>query len=232
MVDPAAAPAGVSGVKGETRVVEPTRAERTIARRSAESRATVPHLELSTDVDMDACLALQREQRCSVLALVVRACALALREHPRANGSYRDGQFELHSRVNVAVSVQAGDAYLVPTVFDADRKSLSELNREIGQLARRAQEGGLAAPELSGATFTVGSIDGDGVARSAPLITPPQAAALSAGAIRPAPVARDEAIVLGHCMTITLACDHRILFGPHAAGFLHKIDSLLASAAL
>src|SRR6202790_2789783 len=118
--------------KGEVRIEEPTRAERLVGRRAAESRATVPDFELATVVDMSATVAARRELRAaagpearrgprvagtesvpSLTATVVRACALALREHPRANGAYRDGHFELHARVNVGVAIMTGDSFAV-----------------------------------------------------------------------------------------------------------------------
>jgi pyruvate dehydrogenase E2 component (dihydrolipoamide acetyltransferase) len=214
----------VSANKGQTRIEEPTRAQRTIARRAAESRATVPHLELAADVDMAACLALG--PTISRTAMLVKACALALRAVPRANGAYRDGRFELYSRVNVAVPVPADGAYVLATVFDAERKALPELTVEIAGLRGRA----LTPPELSGATFTLWEVEE--VASASPVVVPPQAAALGAGAIRAEPLLRSGAIVPGHSMTVTLACDHRILYGQEAAAFLIAVRTRLETAAL
>jgi pyruvate dehydrogenase E2 component (dihydrolipoamide acetyltransferase) len=213
-------------VKGEVRIEEPDRFERTIARRSAEARAIVPDLELSAEVDMEACLALGAE----ITAILVRACALALVAVPRANSAYRDGRFELYSRVNVGVVIAADDAYTIPTVLDAQHKSLAELSAEIAGLTARSGE--LSPPELAGATFTLSNPGALGVASSSPVIVPPQAAAAAAGAIRAVPVLRDGAIVPGHSMTITLACDHRILYGSPAARFLMTIKTLLEEATL
>src|SRR5438270_13001399 len=108
----------LSSAKGETRVEQPTKAQRTVGRRSAESRATVPDFQLSAEVELSAPAALTD----SLDAVLVRACALALRDVERANGSYRDGSFELHARVNVGVAIEADGAYVMPTVFDADQK--------------------------------------------------------------------------------------------------------------
>ncbi len=116
----------------------------------AESKATIPDFTLQIDVDMEACVELRAElERLAAGAertptyndMVVKASALALREHPRANGSYRDGQLQLHSRVNVGVAVAAQDALVVPTVFDADEKSLGEIARETRALAERVRDG-------------------------------------------------------------------------------------------
>jgi pyruvate dehydrogenase E2 component (dihydrolipoamide acetyltransferase) len=208
--------------KGDVRVERPTRSQQSVARRSAESRATVPDLELSAEIDMSAAVEVG-----AVPPLVVRACALALREVPRANGSYRDGHYELYSRVNVGVAIVTDDSWIVPTVFDADLKRLGEIASELVALTRRAQAGELRPPELSGATFSVWYPGEHGVASSSAVIIPPQAGALAAGAVREAPVVRDGAIVPGEMMTVTLVCDHRILYGVQAATFLAGIKSRL-----
>jgi pyruvate dehydrogenase E2 component (dihydrolipoamide acetyltransferase) len=120
--------------------------------------------------------------------------------------------------------------YTVPTVFDCDRKSLDALTDEAARLASRAMEGQLTAPELTGATFTLCNVGALGVTNAAPLIVPPQAAAVATGAIREVPVVRSGALVPGHSMTISLACDHRILYGAQAAQFLTAIKSHLEEA--
>jgi pyruvate dehydrogenase E2 component (dihydrolipoamide acetyltransferase) len=221
--------------KGEVEIVEPTRAERVIARRAAESRATVPDFELAIVVDMSAAVDARRERRAatgpesvpSLTGLVVRACALALREHPRANGAYRDGHFELHPRVNVGVAVMDGDAFAVPTVLDADTKSALAITSEVRALAAGVRGGTITSPELAGATFTVSNLGVVGVSSFSPPVPPPQAAILAVGAVREVPVARDGDIVAGHVMNLTLNCDHRILYGIHAAEFLARIRELL-----
>jgi pyruvate dehydrogenase E2 component (dihydrolipoamide acetyltransferase) len=214
----------LSSLKGEVRTVEPDRIGRSVARRSAEIRATVPQLELSADVDASAALALARERDCSLTAVLVRACATALAESPWANAAYRDGHFELYSRVNVGVTFHAEDIVATPAILDADRKPLAELQRELERLRARAHAGELTPPELAGTTFTFTDIgDYPAVHRFAPLVTPPQAAALAAGATRSVPVVRDGAVVPGSIMTVSLTCDHRILYGERAGAFLQKI---------
>jgi pyruvate dehydrogenase E2 component (dihydrolipoamide acetyltransferase) len=183
--------------KGEIRSEEPTQAERTVVRRASESRATVPVLELS--------VASPHEGGCA-LEDVVSACALALREHPRANASYRDGRFELYSRVNVGVLIATEQAYVIPTVFDADQKPPQELAEEISQLRAQADAGTLAPPTLSGATFTVWNAAEHGLLAASIPVVSPQAGALTAGL-------RD----------LVLACDHRILYGAGAARFLEAV---------
>jgi pyruvate dehydrogenase E2 component (dihydrolipoamide acetyltransferase) len=221
-----------TGPKGEVRVIELDRVQRTIARRSAEARATIPHLELSAAVEMDAAVGLRDAGGYSITSMLVRACALALREVPQANGAYRDGRFELYSRINVGVVIATAEAYTIPTVFDCDRKQLGELHEEIAGLAQAARAGALAPGAQSGATFTVANSGGLGVGVMAPVIVPPQAAALAAGRVRDIPAVRGTAIVPGKSMPITLACDHRILYGSQAARFLTRIQKQLEEATL
>ncbi len=160
-----------------------------------------------------------------LLAKLVKACALALREVPQANASYRDGNFELYSRVNVGIALASQDAIVIPTLFDADSKPLANLAQEIDELTARAASGQLAAPELAGATFTLWPVSEPVVASLTPLIVPPQAAALSVGAPREVAVVDGGAVVAGRTVTLTLACDHRILYGDEAAGFLRAVTN-------
>jgi pyruvate dehydrogenase E2 component (dihydrolipoamide acetyltransferase) len=231
---PPPAPAATGGTgKGEVTVQELTRVQQLIARRMAESKATVPEFTLTTEIDMERCVALRTELKGlggevpSYNDMVVKACALALREFPRANGSYRDGRFELHGRVNVGVAVAAPDALVVPTVFDADRKSLRDIARDTRALAERVRAGSVTPPELSGGTFTVSNLGMFGVTEFTAVINPPQAAILAVGALAPRPVVRDGELVARNTMNVTLACDHRILYGADAAQFLARIRALL-----
>lgn len=234
----------VAAAKGETSSVELSRTQRTIARRMAESKATIPDFTLTADVDMERCVELRAElKRLSHVDaptyndMIVKACALALREHPRANGSYRDGRFELHSRVNVGVAVAvasdgpAGGALVVPTVFDADTKALGEIARETRALAERVRDGTVTPPELSGGTFTVSNLGMYGISSFTAIINPPQAAILAVGAVEPRTVVRDGQLVARNTMSLTLACDHRILYGADAALFLARIRELLEEPA-
>jgi pyruvate dehydrogenase E2 component (dihydrolipoamide acetyltransferase) len=214
-----------AGARGQAEVYEPTRAQRTVARRAAEARATIPDLELGTEVDLDRPLSVCEQGSHSLTAVIARACALALREHPRANAGYRDGQFELYSRINIGLLIESGDDLVVATVFDADTKSLAELTDVIADL--RARAGSLTQPERSGATFTLAHHEGSTVAWESPLVWGGQAAAAAAGGVREAAVIRGSEVVAGRLMTITLACDHRILYGPPAARFLGRIKELL-----
>jgi pyruvate dehydrogenase E2 component (dihydrolipoamide acetyltransferase) len=228
----------VAAAKGETTVVELSRTQQTIARRMAESKATIPDFSLAVEVDMERCVALRTElKRLSPEGaptyndMVVKACALSLREHPRANGTWRDGRIELHSRVNVGVAVAAEDALVVPTVFDADLKSLGEIARETRALAERVRSGTIAPPELGGGTFTVSNLGMYGVRAFTAIVNPPQAAILSVGALEPRPVVRDGGLFARNTVSLTLACDHRVLYGASAALFLARVRELLEEPA-
>ena len=157
-----APPAVVSGEaqtgKGETSTQDLTRLQQTVARRMAESKATAPDFVLNVDVDMEEAVDLRKRLKAAAAEgqsvpsfndFVVKACALALVDFPRANGAYRDGKFELYSRVNVGVAVAGQDALVVPTVFDADTKSLSQISKETRALAERVRAGAITPPELS-----------------------------------------------------------------------------------
>ncbi|MBN9623669.1 MAG: 2-oxo acid dehydrogenase subunit E2, partial [Actinobacteria bacterium] len=159
--------------------------------------------------------------------MVVKACAIALREHPLANGAYRDGRLELHSRVNVGVAVAAQDALVVPTVFDADRKGLREIAADARALAAKVRDGSITPPELSGGTFTVSNLGMYGVTSFSAVINAPQAAILAVGAIVEKPVVKGGQIAVARILGVTLACDHRILYGAPAAEFLARIRALL-----
>jgi pyruvate dehydrogenase E2 component (dihydrolipoamide acetyltransferase) len=231
-----AAPAleGVMTAKGETTTFELTRTQQAVARRMAESKATIPDFTLQMDVDMEACVALRKElkglsasQAPTYNDMIVKAAALALREHPRANGSYRDAQVQVYSRVNVGVAVAAQDALVVPTVFDADEKSLGEIARETRALAEHVRDGTITPPQLGGGTFTVSNLGMYGVRSFSAIINPPQAAILSVGSLEPRAVAREGGITIRNTMMLTLACDHRILYGADASQFLARIRQLL-----
>jgi pyruvate dehydrogenase E2 component (dihydrolipoamide acetyltransferase) len=217
-----------SALKGEAHAEEPGRAARAIGRRAAEIRATVPDLELHRDVDAGAVLALARERGIPSTAVLVKAAATALREQPWANASYRDARWERYARVNVGITVQTDDGQLIASVLDADTRTIEELGVEVARLAERAHAGTLTPPEQAGTTFTLSDMgEYPGAHDWSTLVIAPQAAALTAGAAHPAPVVRDGAVVAGEVISLTLACDHRILFGARASALLGRIADLV-----
>jgi pyruvate dehydrogenase E2 component (dihydrolipoamide acetyltransferase) len=213
-----------------------TSVQKVVARRMVESRTTVPAFELRVVVDMERAVAMRTALKAaardgvpvpSFNDMVVRASALALRDHPRANGSYSDGTFVLHERVNVGVAVAAQDALLVPVVADADGKSLGAIARATRDLALRGRDGGLTPPELDGGTFTVSNLGMFGVRSFTAVINVPQAAILAVGALERRAVVDGDAVVPRHVMDLTLCCDHRILYGADAAAFLADLRANL-----
>ncbi|HEX5956422.1 MAG TPA: dihydrolipoamide acetyltransferase family protein, partial [Solirubrobacterales bacterium] len=237
---PPAPPAGAAErpetAKGSVEVIELTKLQQTVSRRMAESKATAPHFYLQAEVDMtrayEARAALKaaagpEEVVPSFNDMVIKAAAIALGEFPRANGAYRDGRWELYSRVNVGIAVAAAEALVVPTIFDADKKGLRQIATEARALAERVRERTITPPELSGATFTVSNLGMYGVSNFHPVINSPQAAILAVGAIAEAPVVRDGELTVARRMGVTLACDHRILYGADGAEFLARVRALL-----
>ncbi|MGI8945896.1 MAG: dihydrolipoamide acetyltransferase family protein [Thermoleophilaceae bacterium] len=230
----APAKAAETGAKGEVTTSELTRLQRTVSRRMAESKATVPDFSLELDVDMTLCIELrerlkeQTDAAPSFNDMVVKAAASALRDHPRVNGAYRDGRFELYGRVNVGVAVAAQDALVVPVVPDADQKSLGEVSRTTRRLVERVRSGEITPPELSGGTFTVSNLGMYGIERFTAIVNAPQAAILTVGALMRKPAVDDRGrVVARDLMTLTLVCDHRILYGADGAEFLARVRTLL-----
>lgn len=221
--------------RGEIEYVELNRLQRTVARRMAESKATAPDFVMTLEVDMDEAVALRQQLKAvagdapapSFNDFVIKASALALKDFPRANGAYRDGQFEQYGRVNIGVAVAGQDALVVPTVFDADKKGLGQIAEEARKLAERVRDGKITPPELSAGTFTISNLGMFGIKRFVAVLNPPQAAILAVGELTPRPVVRDGEVVIRTIMELTLTCDHRILYGAEAAEFLGRIREYL-----
>ena len=227
--------------KGDVEVVELTRLQQTIARRMAESKATAPHFYLRTEVDMSRAVevraafkgtAADGEAVPSFNDMVVKATALALRNHPQANGAYRDGRIELYSRINIGIAVAAGNSLVVPTIADADHKDLREIAAESRGLAERVRTGEITPPELAGGTFSISNLGMFGVSGFDAVINSGQAGILAVGAIAEKPVVRDGEITSAHLMEISLSCDHRILYGAYGAQFLAEVKSNLEEPGL
>jgi len=231
----APAPAEGLGAKGETTRHTLSTIQRTVARRMAESRATVPDIELRAEIDMTAAVALREQLRevapdrlPSFNDLIVKAVALALREFPRVGGAYRDGQFETYGRINVGIAVAAPDALVVPTVFDADTKSVGEIAQTTRALAARVRDGSITPAELSGATFSISNLGMYGIDSFSAVINSPQAAILAVGALRKRAVVLDSGeIVARDTVNLALACDHRIVYGVDGAQFMARLRELL-----
>jgi len=211
----------VASGKGDLRVLELTATQATIARRMVESATTIPVFTVSADVDMSLLAALRRGAReeggdaPSLNDFVVKAAALALRDFPRFNASYVDGKVECYSRINVGIAVATDDALLVPVVLDADRKHIEEVATETRRLADATRRRALQPQDLRDATFTVSNLGMFGVRSFTAIIDPPQVAILAVGGLR------DD------LMTVTLTCDHRVVYGADGARFLSRLRELL-----
>jgi pyruvate dehydrogenase E2 component (dihydrolipoamide acetyltransferase) len=234
---PAAAPATngdrppASG-RGAVDRRELSRLQAIVARRMVEAKATAPEFFLTIDVDMTEAVGLRAQLKAlaepdapvpSFNDFVVRAAAAALARHPLANGAFVDGAIERYARVNVGIAVAAEGSLMVPTVFDADQKSLGAIARETRRLAEAARDGSTTPADLSAGTFTVSNLGMFGIQHFTAVLNPPQAAILAVGQMETRPVWREDAFVPRSMMTMTLTCDHRILYGADAARFLADV---------
>jgi len=238
---PAPASPAPDASKGAVERIPLSRVQQTIAKRMTEAKQA-PEFVLDAEIDMSAAIAL-RERLKQLLAggevkppslgdFVVKAAALALRDHPRANGAFAGDAVELYGRVNVGVAVAAPDALLVPTVFDADVRSLGQIAADVRRLAAAGRAGRLTPQEMGGATFTVSNLGMFGVDAFTAVLNPPQAAILAVGAVKERAVGRDGVLVLAPTMVARLTCDHRILNGADGAALLARIRELLETPEL
>ncbi|MEN0083138.1 MAG: dihydrolipoamide acetyltransferase family protein [Leifsonia sp.] len=211
---------------------------RSIATRLAESAATVPVFQATSSADVTELLALRATvnaatvssgTKISVNDLVVKAVALALREHPAINASYSPeagGQTLLHRRVNIGVAVDAPAGLVVPVLRDADEASISAISLQTRALAARAADRTLTVAEMSGGTFTVSNLGMFGVEHFTAILNPPQGAILAVGSSRDTVTIREGEVVARTRLTYTLTCDHRIIDGAAAGRFLSTLTSL------
>jgi pyruvate dehydrogenase E2 component (dihydrolipoamide acetyltransferase) len=229
---PAARPEGP-----DVEVIEPTRMQATIARRMAESKATVPEFTVTVEARVDLAVSMRQQLKDSVPGaekvtmtdFLVRACALALRKFPEVNTSWADGRFHRKRSINIglAVAPSQGMGLLVPVVHDADAKDLIQISIESRQVIERARSGRPAEGDLSGATFSISNLGMFGVDEFVAIINPPEAAILAVGAIKDVPVVADGRIVPGKVMRMTLSVDHRVFYGATAAQFMAEVKRLI-----
>jgi pyruvate dehydrogenase E2 component (dihydrolipoamide acetyltransferase) len=224
----AAAPAA-TGAKGAVQTTEPTRAQRTVARRMAESKATIPDFQATVEVDVTDLLAARGAV--TVTAAVVHAVGIALREHRSVNGAYADGKYQHYERANVGVVVGGGEALVIPTIFDADAKSAATVSEQLAALVAEVRDATITAAALSGSTFTISNLGMHGVRAFTAIIQPGQAATLAVGAATERVALRDNAAVARQVLTLTLSADQRIVSGIDAASFLARMRALLEDPA-
>ncbi|MEY3230120.1 MAG: Dihydrolipoyllysine-residue acetyltransferase component of pyruvate dehydrogenase complex [Planctomycetota bacterium] len=237
-----------SGTKLAGKVVTLSNMRRVIATRLVESKTTVPHYQVSVDVDMDSLLKLRgdlNEQlasqgvKLSVNDFLVRACALAMHQHPYVNSRWvpTPGQeaIELLSDVNIGVAIslpeERGGGLVVATLRNADQTGLRQISSQSKSLADKARAKGLAPQEMSDSTFTISNLGMFGVSHFTAIINPPNAAILAVGAAIQKPVVRNGQLAVGHVMTMTMSSDHRIIDGAMAAAYLATVKGLLEKPA-
>jgi pyruvate dehydrogenase E2 component (dihydrolipoamide acetyltransferase) len=217
----------------------PSRIERLVSERMVQSRTEIPEFTVSVDVDLAAALALRGDLKAvgapggggrtpSVNDLLVKACALALVDHPRVRSAWTADGVLQHERIDVGVAVATDDGGLVvPVVRDADRLGLAALAAQTRELTGRARQGRITPAEMSGATFTISNLGAMGVSHFTAIIGPGQGAILAVGAAIDRFVPVDGAPVLRPICTVTLTCDHRVVYGAHGAAFLERLRTIL-----
>ncbi len=210
--------------------------QKTIARRLAESKQTVPHFYVSNEVDLTDALALRKQLnsnageggiKISVNDLVVKACALALEKSPDVNSSFKDGQFIHHQHINIGIAVDIPNGLVVPVIRDANIKGVRSIAREAKALAEKARAGKLAPDDFSGGTFSVSNLGMMDVTDFIPIINPPEAAILAIASARRTFVPINDQPVIRDIMPLTVSADHRILYGAAVARFLQEVKRLL-----
>ncbi len=206
---------------------------KTIAKRLSESMFTAPHYYVTVEIDMDAAVALRDQLlqgenvKVSFNDLVIKACAKALTRFPMVNSSWLGDRIKTHGEVHIGVAVAIPDGLITPVVRNADRKAVTEISREVKDLAGRAKEKRLKPEEFMGSTFTISNLGMFDVTEFTAIINPPESAILAVGAVRKQPVVVGDAIRVGHRMRVTLSSDHRVVDGALAAQFLADVRRLL-----
>lgn len=202
-----------------------------IARRMHESLQTMAQLTLTTEADVTDLVALRGELKAqsnvTYTDLIVKAVALALKEHPRLNATLDGDEIRLLPEIHVGVAVALDEGLIVPVVRNTDRKSLREISAEIARLAAGAREGSLKPDEVSGSTFTVTNLGMFDIDAFTPIINPPEVAILGVGRIRETLARRADGIAWRQVMTLSLTFDHRIIDGAPAAAFLQAVKARL-----
>lgn len=225
----------------EAQVVDATPMLRAVAARMSESKATVPHFYLDTEIDMGRALELREGLnealageggRISINDLVVRAAALALIENPKFHRSWQDGKLVLHRSAHVGIAVALDDGLIVPVLRSAEQKSLREIARESRELVERGRTGNLKQQEIEGGTFTVSNLGMFGIPSFSAVVNPPEPGILAVGATVERPVVRNHTVQIRPIMAVTLSVDHRATSGAEGARLLASIQRRLEQPVL
>ncbi len=211
---------------------------KTIARRLAESKFSAPHFYLTMEIMMDKVRAARkeinasREDKISFNDFVIKAVAMALRQHPAINASWMEDRIRQYHHVHIGVAVAVEEGLMVPVLRYADQLSLSAIHAAVKDLAGRARQRQLSLEEMQGNTFTISNLGMFGIEEFTAIINPPDACILAVGGIKEKPVVRNGQIVPGYPMKVTLSCDHRVVDGATGAAFLQTLKSLLEEPVL
>ena len=204
-----------------------------IARRLSESKFAAPHFYLTVEINMDQ--AVQLRQRLNEVApvkisfndLVIKAVAIALRQHPAINASWLGDKIRYNKEVNIGVAVAIEEGLLVPVIRHADIKTLSQINNEVKVQANKAKDRKLQPEEMQGNTFTISNLGMFGIEEFTAIINPPDACILAVGGIIQKPIVKNGEIAVGNMMKVTLSCDHRVVDGAKGAQFLQTFKTIL-----
>ena len=213
--------------------VEVSQMRKTIAKRLAESKFTSPHFYLTLELDMDNAVAARTAinavapAKISFNDMILKAAAVALKEHPKVNASWRGDKIRYNNHVHIGVAVAVEEGLLVPVIRFADTKPLSQIATEVKALAEKAQTKKLQPAEWEGNTFTISNLGMFGIEEFTAIINPPDACIMAIGAVRQAPVVKNNQVVPGNVMKVTLSCDHRVVDGATGAKFLQTFKFLL-----
>ena len=204
-----------------------------IAKRLLESTNGAPAFYLTIEVDMDNAMQSRNainaipDTKVSFNDLVIKASAAALRKHPKVNSSWMGDKIRTYSHVHIGVAVAVEDGLLVPVIRFADQKSLSQISAEVKDLGKRAKDKKLQPADWEGNTFTVSNLGMFGIDEFTSIINTPESCILSVGAIKQVPVVKNNQVVPGNVMKVTLACDHRTVDGATGAAFLQTLRTYL-----
>jgi pyruvate dehydrogenase E2 component (dihydrolipoamide acetyltransferase) len=210
---------------------------KTIAKRLAESKFTSPHFYETIDIDMKAAISAREsmnasgEVKISFNDMVVKACAKALRKHPKMNSSWLGDVIKEHGSVHVAIAVAIDDGLVTPVLRNTDLKGLAQISSETRDLAKRARDKKLEPKDWEGSTFTISNLGMYGIEEFTAIINPPNAAILAVGSIRDVPVVENGQVVPGKRMKVTLSSDHRVVDGATCAEFLNSVRNFLETPA-
>jgi len=207
---------------------------KTIAKRLLESKNGAPHFYLTIEVDMDSAISARTainnmgsENKISFNDIVVMASAAALAKHPKVNSSWMGDKIRINHHIHIGIAVAVEDGLLVPVVRFANQKSLHQISAEVKDLGKRAREKKLQPQDWEGNTFTISNLGMFGIDEFTSIINSPESCILSVGAIRQVPVVKNNAVVPGNVMKLTLACDHRSVDGATGAAFLQTLKTFI-----